>query len=253
MVSPKRVARRPAPTRPLTTRPPASGGRIGPPRRGAEQIGAILALLLVGALVGVGIVGLVTGRGAEATVAPTSEPTEDPDALGTDVPEESAAVAAPLLEARMPKSVDGTTLTVQSAVDATTLSGGPDGRALNAAVVHLGKQASDLEIAYAYDESGAIDLTILGFRVDGVAVADVRDAVLTAWLAAGTPGVTTSTVTWSGATVTKLAYGDDGPDEYVLVLGDSVFVVETTDATLAQSAGSALLAPGGATGTPQPS
>ena len=150
---------------------------------------------------------------------------------------------SPVLEGRIPTSIDDVTLTIQSAVDATNLSNGPDGRALDAAVVRLGKQASDLEIALADDESGTLDLNIIGFRADGIAATDMRKAVLEAWLAAGTAGVTSSTLTISGADVTKVSYGDGGADEYVLTVGDSVFIVETADATLAQSAASAIIAP----------
>ena len=140
----------------------------------------------------------------------------------------------------MPTSINGVTLTVQSAVDATTHSGSPDGRALNAAIVHLGKQATDLEIAVAFDDAGALDLTILGFRTDGVAVADMRAAVLSAWLAADAPGVARSSLDWSGTNVTKVSYGDGGADEYVVTFGDSVFVLETSDAALAQAGVAAL-------------
>jgi hypothetical protein len=149
---------------------------------------------------------------------------------------------SPVLEGRLPKSVGGVDLTIQSAVDATNLSNGPDGRALNAALIHLGKQASDFEIALALDESGSIDLTIIGFRADGVPPDAIRTAVMDAWLAAGTPGVVTSSVDLAGAQVTKISYGDGGADEYVMTLGDSVFVLETTDATLAQSGAAALIA-----------
>jgi hypothetical protein len=237
-----------------------SGPPLPPPRRnrGTEPILGGIALLIVGVLAGAGIVGLMNGRPSTAGAsdapsgAPSALPTDDPAALGSDAPAESTGPASPILEARMPTQVGDTALTVQSAVDATTLTSGPDGRALNAAVVHLGKQASDLELAYAFDESGATDLTVLGFRVDGIDAAAMRSVVLSAWLAAETPGVTSSSLSWSGTSVTKLEYGDDGPDEYVLTVGDSVYVVETGDPAVAQDAAAAIVGAGGSA-SPQPS
>jgi hypothetical protein len=193
--------------------------------------------------VGAGIIGLASGPAPAATFDASALPTDDLGALPSDdtVPEDSIAPVSPILEGHMPTSVQGSTLTVQSAVDATSLSSGPDGRALNAAMVHLGKDPSELELAYAADESGTLDLTILGFRADGVAASQMQDAVLTTWLASGTPGVETSSVTWSGTEVTKVSYGDEGPDEYLVTLGDSVFVLETIDESVAQAAVAAMV------------
>jgi hypothetical protein len=229
---------------------PRGSAPAGPRLRRSEQVGAALALLFAGAFVGVGAMSLIQGSSPAATIAPSATPSDgtgagETDAIESDLPEDSIAPGSSVLEARMPTSVNGVTLTVQSAVDATSLSSGPDGRALNAAIVHLGKTASDLEIAVAYDDSGSIDLTILGFRADGISAPDIRDAVLSAWLGAATPGVTKTSLAWSGIDVTKVSYGDDGTDEYVVTVSDSVFVLETADAATAQSATAALVTPAG--------
>jgi hypothetical protein len=55
----------------------------------------------------------------------------------------------------MPHAVNGTTLTTDSTTNATSLGGDPSSRALSAAVTSLGKKPGDLEIAEAYDASGA--------------------------------------------------------------------------------------------------
>jgi hypothetical protein len=199
----------------------------------------------VGGLGALGVQSLLAGPAPSATSAPSAAPTDDTAAVPSDAPTDSVAPVAPVspvLENRLPKTIAGVDLTVQSAVDATNLSNGPNGRALNATMVRLGKQPSDLEIALAFDQSGSLDLTIIGFRADGVASGEIRTAVMDAWLAAGTPGVVTSSVALSGAQATKLSYGDGGADEYVLTIDDSVFVLETSDVTLAQSAASALIA-----------
>ena len=49
----------------------------------------------------------------------------------------------------------------------------------------------------------------------------------------------TSSLDWSGTPVTKVSYGDEAADEYVFTVGDSVFVLETVDAAMAQGAATA--------------
>jgi hypothetical protein len=148
-----------------------------------------------------------------------------------------------VLEAEMPHAVNGTSLTVESATNATSLGSAPSNRALDAAVIELGKTASDLQIAEAYDPSGALAISVLGFRVAGVDPTKLRPLVLDAWLATGTPGVSTSSVNLLGTSSTKVSYGDSGPDEYVFVHGDSVFVVEAADQSLAANVATAVEAP----------
>jgi len=235
MVTPKRVVRATSSSRPPSTPPRPR------PRPTSERVGIALALVVIGALSGALLVGLAASRPPAATAAPSADPTDDPEAVGSDGPDESVAPVSPILEALVPTTIDDSVMTIQSAVDATSLSSGADGRALNAAITHLGKQPSDLEIVYAYDESGTTDLVILGFRVDGLAPADIRTAILGAWLAANTPGVVSTNLDWSGTAVTKVSYGDEAADEYVFTVNDSVFVLETVDATMAQGATQAIV------------
>jgi hypothetical protein len=229
-----------------------------PRRKGTttNQVLAGLGLLIVGAFVALSVQKLVESRAPIASDAPsaetTAEPSADTGAVGSDAPVESVPPASAILEGLMPKTLNGITLTVQSTLDATNLSNGPNGRALNAAVAHLGKQPSDLELALAFDETGALDLTIIGFRSDGVDAATLTPIVMAAWLAAGTPGVTTSRVVLSGTPATKVSYGDGGANEYLIVFKDSVFVLETTDETLAQAAASAMTGTSGPSSTQAP-
>jgi hypothetical protein len=202
-----------------------------------------LVLLVVGAFLALSAELLLTnkpGPAAQVTVAPSASGSAV--AAASPTTSASPSPAAPLLEAELPHTVNGTTLTTESATDATSLGSGPNGRALNAAVTSLGKKSSDLEIADAYDASGSLAASILGFRVAAVDPAKLRTVVLEAWLSTNTPGVTTSNISLSGTPSTKVSYGDGGPDEYVFVHGDSVFVVETTDQTLAASVVTAMAA-----------
>jgi len=142
----------------------------------------------------------------------------------------------------MPRAVNGTALTTESALNATSLGSGPNSRALSAAVTSLGKNPGDLEIADAFDPSGALALSILGFRLPGIDPAKLRPVVLDAWLSVKSSGVTSTSVSLSGTPSTKVSYGDGGPDQYVFVFRDSVFVIVTGDQALATSAVAAMAA-----------
>ena len=253
-------------TTPASPAPPSSG------RRTTEVLVA-LVLLVVGAGVGVSVERFVNpGSGtaspspsdsafaepslsasdqaaasglpdASALESPGASSAESPGVSPGESPGPSASVAAPVLEAEMPHSINGTTMTTQSATDATSLGNNPSNRALDAAVTSLGKKPADLEIAASYDSSGSVALSVLGFRVAGVDPAKLRSVLLESWLASNTPGVKTSAVTLAGTPATAVSYGDAGPTEYVLVHGDGVFLVETTDQALAAAAVAAMKTP----------
>jgi hypothetical protein len=221
-----------------------------PPSPGTSRASGIIigvVLLAIGVALGLSageIVKLVPASTGSASGSPSASASESGLALespsesgpaASESPSASPSPPAPVLEGEMPRSVNGTTLTVQSATDATSLGRGPMFRALNAGVTKLGKKPSDLEIAEAYDESGSLALSVLGFRVSGVDAAKLRDVVFEAWLSTKTPGVTTADVTLSGTPATKVSYADSGPAEYAFIRGDSVFVVETEDQALASA------------------
>ena len=225
-------------------------GTPAPPvgSRRASGVLAALVLLVAGAAVALSGVWIVsTTVGARPQPSAAASPLGGAAAAASAAPSAAASAApspaAPVLEAEMPHAVNGTTLTVQSATDATSLGSTPSNRALDAAMTSLGKTPADLEVADAADASGALALSVLGFRVPGVDPAKLRTVVLDAWLSINTPGVTSSTVTLAGTPATLVAYGDSGPSEYVLVHGDSVLVIETADQSLAASVVTALTAP----------
>lgn len=180
---------------------------------------------------------------ASAIESPGASPAESAGASPGESPAPSASVAAPVLEAEMPRAINGTTMSIQSATDAKTLGNNPTNRALDAAVTSLGKKPADLEIAASYDQSGSVALSVLGFRIAGIDPAKLRPVLLESWLGSNTPGVKTSTVTLAGTTATAVSYGDTGPTEYVVVHGDGVFLIETTDQALAAAAVTAMKTP----------
>jgi hypothetical protein len=177
---------------------------------------------------------------------PTLSPDASPQAVASSAPSAAPSPAAPILEAEMPRAINGTALTIQSATNAASLGSDSSARALSAAMASLGKKPADLEIAEAYDPAGALAVTVLGFRVAGVEPVKLRTVVLESWLSTGTPGVTSSSLTLAGTPTTVVSYGDGGPSNFVLVHGDSTFVVVTSDQALAASAVSAIAAPSSA-------
>jgi hypothetical protein len=226
-------------------RPKVTRRAVAPPpparraNRPSNQVLGVISILIVGALLGLMVerlveATLVTGNPGAATEssAPGDSGLAASDVPGaSDVPSESPV--SPILEAQIPATIDGTALTTQSATDATSISGTPNGRALDAAVVSLGKQPSDLEIAISYDGSGVLDLSILGFRIAGVEPTTLSPILIDTWLTSNVPGVKTTHPDVSGTATTEVIYADCGPNEWVFIHQDSVFIVETADASLA--------------------
>lgn len=148
--------------------------------------------------------------------------------------------AAPELESALPTTVGTTTLTIQSATGSTVLGTDKGSRAMLAALRVQGKAADDLRVAYAYDATGAVDLSILVMSVNGMGLDALRSLILNSWLVATGAGITTDAITLGGHEFTRIDFGDKGTIDYVLAVNDRVIIIETTDATLASTAAAAL-------------
>jgi hypothetical protein len=236
---------------------PARSQRPAPASTVDRRTVGALAILVVIAIAA--IVALSVGLGG----APSGSATPSSDtSAGASAAVPSGTPASAVLQSMIPQTVNGTTLTVRSITDAVNIANDPPGRAIDAAVLSLGKQPTDLEIGYGDDASGTVDLTIIGFRISGISPDKLRPIVLQTWLANQAPGVTTTQVNLSGTPATQVSYGDSGADEYLFVFRDSVFVVETADSVLANQAVVAITGvsasppPGGSaapSGSPAPS
>ena len=161
------------------------------------------------------------------------------DALPSDAAA-SGAAADPALEARLPTNVNGTALTVDSALGTDIIGEDQSSRAIVAALRADGKTAADLSIAQAYDETQAADLTILALTVDGLAEAKLKQLVLDTWLSASGSGITKTDTKIGNRTFTVVDYGDDGAKDYVLGENGAVIVITTADEALAKAAAAAL-------------
>lgn len=158
-------------------------------------------------------------------------------------PGESSAPFAPELEAMLPSSIGNPTpgasagatlpLTIDSASATDVFGQDPSSRALAARIRALGKTLDDLQVAQAFDETGAVDVAILGFRLPGADGTKLRAAILETWLSSTAEGVTTTTPTLGGKQVTKVDYGDGSAFEYVYAKGDVVIDIETSDEAIA--------------------
>jgi hypothetical protein len=188
-----------------------------------------------------------------AAARPSDDPNASEEPLGSDDPgavDPSAAPFAPDLEALLPKSiVDNTStasprpsidLTTQSASATDVFGGDPNARALAARIRALGGTLDKLQIAQAFDESGALDLSIIAFRLPNTDLAKLRAAVIDTWLSAGADGVKKTTITLGGKSLTKVDYGDGQTIEYVYAKADYVIVIDTSDLDVATQAAAQL-------------
>ena len=165
------------------------------------------------------------------TTAPgtSEEPAESLEpSPGESVEPEPSPVAA-ALEGRLPSEVNGIALTKDSATGDIVLSEDIPSRALVAALRTLGKTPTDLLVAQAYDETGVLASSILGFELPGVEGAELKSIILGSWLLGDSPGVTTTDVTLAGKPFTKVSYGDEGTSSYVTVVDGAVLIIDAAD------------------------
>jgi hypothetical protein len=152
----------------------------------------------------------------------------------------SDSPADPALEAALPTAVGEVTLSVLSQTGEDILGDDEFSRAIVAALRAEGKAPGDLHIGYAYDDAGDTDLEIDVFSVSGMSTSAVRQFVLDTWLSASGAGVTQDSVTVAGVEATRIDYGDQQGLDYVLTRDDRVYVITTTDSSLAEQAIAAL-------------
>ena len=187
--------------------------------------------------------------GTASDVSPTDDATGSDEPLGSDdlgAAEPSGSPFAPELEALLPTSITPTPgaspgassatpvpLTVQSASATDVFGEDPSSRALAARIRALGATLDQLQIAQAYDDTGAIDLSIVAFRLPKADLAKLRAAIIDTWLSAGADGVKSTTVDLGGKSLTKVDYGDGSTIEYVYAKDDYVIVIDTSDVDIA--------------------
>ena len=135
------------------------------------------------------------GAVAVGTVDPGPSASEEP--LASDLPsEEARPLSRPRPSSRrcLPATLDGTPLTVSSLVGTDLFGDAQGSRAIVAALRAAGKTPADLKYADAYDESGALDISMFAVAIDGLSDAKTKAMVLDSWLTASGAGVTQTPV-----------------------------------------------------------
>ena len=168
----------------------------------------------------------------------SDDPAASDEPLGSAEPAPSAF--APELEAVLPIAIGEVPLTIQSNSATEIFGDDPSSRALGARIRTLGGTLDRLQVAQAYDDTGGILASIVGFRLPGADGPKLRAAIVETWLSAGNAGVTTSTVELGGKSLTKIDYGDKGTVEFVYGKEDYVIVIDTSDVAIATEIASKL-------------
>jgi hypothetical protein len=168
--------------------------------------------------------------GSSATQAPTQAPvtaapaTEAPASTG----EPGFSFALPSftgdadLEAMLPDSIGGETLTVISMTGDEFLGDGTISPEISDALDALGKTTSDLSVAFG----GTSTMQVVAFRVKGAPAA----ALFEAFKAAQSDSYTSETVSLGGKQVTKITPADTDV-AYIYTKDDTMFVIGGADAT----------------------
>lgn len=142
--------------------------------------------------------------------------------------------ADPALEALLPTTLGGAALTVESQVgtELTTQSGPFD-----AFLAGLGKTRADFSLASAYS-AGGLEAEVGAWRVKGADSAQLLPGFKSAVQASSTTPLTQVEEDLAGRTVTRI--GDPGQltqgPLYVIVRGDTLLFVQTTERALAEEA-----------------
>ncbi len=178
--------------------------------------------------------------GADASPIPQPSPAAPasaaPSAIPSPAPSASASAAAqshvaPDLEALLPHVVGSTSLVTQSVLGDTALGTGAASQSLIASLQKLGKTPADLQIAGAYDPTGASDLHLFAYRVSGVDPTDLGRAVIESQLTNTAAGAASSQVAIGGHTLTRISYTQGSP-VYFYLLNGVVYAIQTADTNL---------------------
>jgi hypothetical protein len=205
------------------------------PRERSRQPGSSrgLGLLVAAAIVGLAACGSSTATATPTPPGPTPAPPTEPFPTDLELPSFAlpSFVGDAELEAMFPDDVGGQPVVVRS-MAGTELPASGMGTQLQAVLDALGKEPADLSVAF-----GAVgNVTIIAFRVKGVAASAIFPALVTAYQQEISPN--TSEVTIADKQVTKFTPLAPGGDvTYVYLAGDTVFTVggtDVTDATLAE-------------------
>src|SRR4051794_19034942 len=138
------------------------GSLIGQVADAGTSDSADLAKITTAVAIAMGDQAAAGTAGPRPSVAPTaSQEVGSPrPGCGLASTDPGAGSVAPELEAKLPTTVGGATLTTESASADSVFGTDPNGRALAARIRTLGGSLADLQLAQGCDESGQLDLSI---------------------------------------------------------------------------------------------
>jgi hypothetical protein len=188
-----------------------------------------------------------------STPAPTEAPTPEPTEAATDGTEPTDAAsgglpnfnADPALEAQLPDEIRGTTLTKFSFRAADVLDEGSvdeETQRFLETITGMGASLDDVSLAFAADMSGGLNVQLIAFRVAGANADQLLAAIVAEAESDAGPGDQIGEANLGGKTVTTLVEASsttDGP-AYLYASGDTVYLTQSPDETLAAEALAAL-------------
>jgi hypothetical protein len=177
-------------------------------------------------------VGPSIGPSIRPSVAPSAPPpshTAPPSA--TPQPTVFTLATLPHL---IPTHVDNAVLQTEAQTGDAVLREGTGSAAMRGFLAARGKQPADLLLARGTDTSGATDLQIYLFYVEGISGEDVMAAAI-ASTGAELSGVQITVVTIGGRPVTEMS-GSSGPPSYLYTADGVAIVVQSEDPILAAHA-----------------
>ena len=201
----------------------------------ARTLGRTAALLVAGSLL---IAACDSGAASNAPITPvpitpapiTQAPAEtsQPD-FSFVIPSFHSDVD---LESLVPKQIGGETVIVQSMTGEEFLGGGSS-EEMTAALASLGKQPSDMTVAFGFTTGDTASVSIIAIRVKGVTGSALYQAIVDAYKSSG--GTTVTDASFGGKSVKKSVPADGSGTSYIYSHDDVLFAVggETvTDAIL---------------------
>jgi hypothetical protein len=185
---------------------------------------------------------IAMGGDGSNTDVPLPQPSQDVGQVSPDpgVSQPPASQTVPELAAVLPTQVGDMQIEIVSSTGEQFLGEDAGSRAVLAALRDAGLEAGDLKTAEGYDSLAETDLSMLAVTIDGMAGKDMRDMVLNIWLAATGTGVERTTTTLGGEEWMVIDYGDEGRKDYVLLRGDTLIDISTSDPSLAEQVAVAL-------------
>jgi hypothetical protein len=221
-----KASMRDRPTDPQRSRALADSGR---PDRFWPLIALVAAILATAGWTTV-IVMSLNDRDPVAAASPSTEPIPE-DSVPETTPEPPSH-AAPELEQLLPSTWEGATLATESVTGDEVLLDDDWSQAFRTYLDELNKTPADLLFAQATDPTGATQMTVLAFKIDGATGERMLETVIGAWKAEY-PDLESTTLELGGKSVTRGVFSQGDINSYWYEHDGVVFDVETADEALA--------------------